>query len=304
MKHILMAVACAAAVSLPDLSQAQTFSGSVTLGYGQGRAPDVSDALATTTLDGRMLYDTGNGLVVAGELSGARVSSDGLLGDLSGSSLGLEATQRLHGGLSLGGYVEQNRLDTAEVEAIKATSFGIEAGYAIGAANLALFVGQSRTNFALLNAVDVRDLGLTVRYAVGDRLSLGAALVNSAVPFLGADIDLRFLGLAATYSMNDRVSLFGGLTEASIQQFGFDVRTLGLGLSYDMSGVVPFDTALSVELARTSIGFVDSTSVDTVRLGLTFPMGGDETRAPLNSVADTVFNPRRNALSQLLLGVF
>ncbi|HSF65689.1 MAG TPA: hypothetical protein VLA78_14970 [Paracoccaceae bacterium] len=294
------------ASTLPGLALAQDFSGAATLGYGLSSVDGTSDDLTSLTLDGRFVYDAGNGLTFGGDLSVARVDVDGVSENLTGSAYGVDVAYRLQNGLSLGAYLERAEIDVSGLGDIAATSFGIEAGYGVGQADIRVFAGRTDTSPELPPGIDVRDLGVTATYAISDRLSLGAALVNTEISGFGDSVDLRFVGVAGAYSLNDQWSFFGGITETSVGVLDADVRTMGLGLSYDMSQLVNFGSVASLELARTrgSVSGFGSADVDTIRLGLTIPLGSGDADVPLNSVADTVFNPRRNALSQGVLAAF
>lgn len=306
MKNRLFWTSALVAAALPGGVLAQQFSGAVTLGYGASDVSDVSEGLDSLTLDGRATFDAGNGLTFGVDVTAGRISLDGVSENIDASAIGVDAAYRLDNGLSLGAYVERAELDVTGLGDVAATSYGVEAGYAVGQAAFAAFVGRTTTDPELPGDIDVTDLGVTASYAVSDRLSLGAAVVNTEISGQGDSVDLRFVGVAGTYGLTDRISVFGGLANTSISGADADVRTLGLGLSYDMSQVFRFGSAMSVELARTrgSIGGLGSAEIDTIRIGLTIPLGGGDADVPLNSVADSILNPRHNALSQTVLAAF
>ena len=81
---------------------------------------------------------------------------------------------------------------------------------------------------------------------------------------------------------------------------------MGIGLGYDLSGWTNMPMVASLELSRSRLSEsgVGSIDVDSVRFGLTLPLGGSSTVAPQNSTAAAAMEPRRNALSTTLLGMY
>jgi len=62
-----------------------------------------------------------------------------------------------------------------------------------------------------------------------------------------------------------------------------------------------FSATVSLEAARTDLAPSD---IDTLRLGLTLPLGKKGPMLPMNSVADSVLNARHGALNAALTSAF
>lgn len=153
--------------------------------------------------------------------------------------------------------------------------------------------------------VDIRNLGITAKYAVQPNFNLGGAFLRSTIDSLGDDVDIDMVGIAATYDISEQFSLFGGISQTSLDTADLEATTIGLGLGYDLAQLTGVSSTVSLEFARTDLSLGgDSLDLDTVRFGLTFPLGGKGTEAPLNSVADSIFNPRRGTLNAALTGAF
>ena len=104
--------------------------------------------------------------------------------------------------------------------------------------------------------------------------------------------------------MTDSFSLFGGVATTAISGTGVDATSFGLGAGYDL-GASLGNSVVSLELGRTNLGTpVGSGHMNTVRLGLTVPLGRSKAAVPQNSVAGAVLNPTKNAVSQTVLTAF
>lgn len=153
--------------------------------------------------------------------------------------------------------------------------------------------------------MDIDNVALTAKYAAMPNLDIGGAFLRATLDVGGTDIDVDMIGLAAAYDINEQFSLFGGVSRTSQDDLDLDVTTMGLGVGYDLSQMTGMASVVSLELARTDLSAMGgSTDLDTVRIGLTLPLGGKGTEAPLNSVADSIFNPRRGAVNAALTGAF
>lgn len=308
MTRISLAVSLVAIVG-PSVAFGQdvTVSGAATLGLGFHDVSDVPQDLRTTSLDGRLGVDFGNGLALGVEAGVIGIDIDDVPFDLNADFIGLRGSYAFGNGMSLGLYHERLTLG-ADVLPIDITlkSTGVSAGYATGDLTLGAFVGQSETSPSLGSDIDFRDAGLNAKYAMMPNLTLGAAFQRTTIDTPGTDVDLDFLGLAAAYSVNDKLSVFGGLSRTSLDIVDLDATTMGLGLGYSLADMIGFNATASMELARTdlSAGGLGAGDLDTVRFGLTVPLGAGSTEAPLNSVADSVFNPRHSAINAGLTSAF
>jgi hypothetical protein len=118
--------------------------------------------------------------------------------------------------------------------------------------------------------------------------------------------NLTSIGIGASHDFGAGITGFGGINRVDFDAANLDTTSYGLGVGYDLSQISSVPGQVSLELARTNLdasigGDVD---VDTVRLGVTIPLGASRSQAPLNSLADSVMTPRHNALSTLFDNVF
>lgn len=294
-------------ISAPTLAAAQdlSYSGALTLGVGFHSVSDVDQDLRTTSLDGRLDFDFGNGFSLGVDAGYLDLDIDEVPADFSAQFIGFDVAYRFANGMSLGAYAEEltASADVLPVD-ISLKSGGITAGYDASGLQLGVFVGQSDTS-PELPGTDFQDLGLTAKYAPMEGLTLGAAFLRTTVDTAGTEVDIDFAGLAATYVINDSFTVFGGVSNTSLDLIDADATTMGLGAGYllPMGGVT---STLSLELTRTDLSAdgIGSGDLDTVRLGLTLPLGGKGSESPLNSVADSVFNPRHSAINAGLTSAF
>jgi hypothetical protein len=149
--------------------------------------------------------------------------------------------------------------------------------------------------------VDVRDYGISARFNASEQFTFGGSLVRSTVSGGGDSIDLDFAGVAAAYRIDPSWTAFGGLTDTNLESIG-SVTTFGLGASYDMSNYMREGSNMSVEVARSKL--TGTGHINTLRIGLSVPIGGTASSVPLNSVADSAMSPRHNALTSAILSAF
>lgn len=284
----------------PSIVAAQEISGGITLGFGQH---DILDqGLDTTTVDGRMTIGFENGVKLGVSAGYLDLGIDGIPGSLNARHLGLDLGYTFGNGVSAGAYVEQltGSVDGLPVD-LKLKSIGTEVGYTTGNLQFGAHIGRSSTSPDL--GVDIDNLGLTARYAPAETLDVAGAFLRATLEGGGTEVDVDMLGLAAIYDINEQFSLFSGVSRTEIEEV--DVTTMGLGVGYDLGSFTGISSTVSLELAQTELSLGGaSEDLDTVRLGLTFPLGGKGSEAPLNSVADSIFNPRRGALNAALTGAF
>lgn len=292
------------AMSTPTLAAAQEISGGVTLGFGDHDISGIDQGMRTTSLDGRMNLAFDNGFTLG--LSGGvmNLGIDDVPVDFDADFIGIDLGYRLDGGLSLGVYAEQL---TASIDGLpfdlSLRSIGGRVDYATGDLVVGAHVGQSSTSPDV--GIDIDNYGLTARYAVQPNFDIAGAFLRANLSSGGESVDADLLGLAAAYDVGDKVSIFGGLSRTNLDIADVDVTTFGLGAGYNLGDMVGVASTVSLELARTDISLGGSSQdIDTVRLGLTFPLGGKGTEAPLNSVADSIFNPRHGAINAALTGAF
>lgn len=295
-------------LSAPSLAAAQDLSGGVTLGFGDHDISEFSQGLSTTTLDGRMKLAFDNGLTLGVSAGYIDVGIDEVPFDFQGDFIGLDLGYRFANGMALGVYVEDLTLSTDALPIdLSLRTVGLSGSYSMEGLEFGAFIGNTTTSpdIGLLLDADVNNFGLTAKYAAMPNLDIAGAFLRATIDTSGTDVDIHLIGLAASYDINEQFSVFGGLSRTSVDLADLDVTTMGLGVGYDLTGMMGMASNVSLELARSDLSLGgDSADLDTIRLGLTFPLGGAGTEAPLNSVADSIFNPRRGALNAALTGAF
>ena len=306
MKTTIYGASCIFALAMPLSAIAQEFQGAVTLGYGMSDVSDISEDIDTLTFDSRLGYDFGNGIRVGADFDSVRGKMDGISQDVTGSVLGVYGAYAFANGATLGVYAEEANLDIDGVTIdLSATSFGLMGGYETATSQFGGFVGKTTTDPDLPAGVDIRDFGLSFRHAASDQFTIGGSFVRSEISGPGGDVDLDFIGVAGAYEINPSWTVFGAISKASLDLVDADLTTFGLGVTYDLSSVFHFGSSVSLELARSdaSLGGLDG-DLDTVRLGFNIPLGAREFNVPMNSVADSVMNPRHSAVSSFVLSAF
>jgi hypothetical protein len=296
--------------AIPGLAQAQdiSFSGAVTAGLGFHDVSDISQGLNTASIDGRLDLDFGNGFSLGIDAGYLNVDIDDVPFDVAADFMALDGTYRFANGLSLGLYHERLSAEADDILPIDISleSTGVAGGYDMEGLSFGAFFGESDTSPALGTDVDIKDFGLTVKYSGTTNLNLGAAFLRTTVDSAGTEVDIDFRGAAATYALNEQFMVFGGLSQTSIDFIDADATTIGLGLGYALPEMGGVNSTLSLELARSdlSVSGTDVGDLDTVRLGFTVPLGGKGSESPLNSVADSIFNPRHSAINAGLTSAF
>jgi predicted porin len=289
-------------ISTPSLVAAQDLSGGVTLGFGEH---DIADqGLSTATLDGRVDFAFANGVTFGVDAGYMDLGIDGAPIDLTANFVGMNLGYRFSNGMSAGVYVEQltGSISLVPID-ISLKSIGAEFGYSMTNLEFGAHIGRTSTSPDI--NIDIDNIGLTAKYTPMENLDIAGAFLRANLSSGGTDIDIDMLGLAAAYDINEQFSVFGGLSRTSISDVDVDFTTMGLGVGYDLSQMTGLASVVSLEVARTEISLGGSSEdLDTVRLGLTFPLGGKGSEAPLNSVADSIFNPRHGAVNAALTGVF
>jgi len=304
MERSFIAVVMTTALA-PFAAQAQDASGAVTLGYGFSDISDGGGDLSSLTLDavGNISFNKNVHLGLHGSFVNA--DPDGA-GDVNIGDLGAKLVYQFQNGVLLGGYLDHASLDIGGgLGDIDATSFGGITGYVSGDFGAEVFVGATETSPDLPSGVDWIDYGATLRYKISPTARVGGHLMWSDISGAGGDVEVDTIGIGGDVAFGAGWAAFGGLNHSSVDLVNTDVTTLGIGVSYDLRQVSAIPGAVSMEVARsrldTPIGDADA---DTIRFGLTFPLGGQENSTPLNSVDRAVIAPRHNSVTTLLNAAF
>lgn len=298
------AAACAL-TALSGLAHAQEFSGAATLGYGHTSISNGGGDANGFTLDGTGTLAFGNGLFLGMDGSFATVDPDGPANDIDTTDLGLDLTYQAASGLTVGGYLDYADIDINLPGGLAAdasvTSYGVKGGYTTASFGAEAHVGLSETSPSLPSGVDWTDYGLNLRYRPSERTQIGGHWVNTHLSGPGGSTDITSLGLGASHGFGMGWSAFAGLNWLDLDAANSDVTTFGLGVGYDLSQVTSVPAQLSLELARSNLDTpAGDAHADTIRLGVTLPLGDRGTSAPLNSVSRGVIAPRHNAISTLV----
>lgn len=301
MRVRVLLVSSALVALSPVVAAAQEYSGGVTLGYGHTDVSDSDTDANILTLDGRFGVDLGNGLRFGADISGANVDIDGAADDLDQSVVGIYGAYGFANGTSAGLYVERADVD----DDLTLTSYGLMLGYEAEGAALGGFYGESDTDPALPNGGDVQDYGVTFRYTGAEGYTVGASALRTEISSNGRELNYDFAGIAGSYAVAPSWTLFGGLSDISLDELELDVTTLGLGVSYDLSAVSRANASVSLEVARSETEVSGLEGDETsVRLGLSIPLGSRGFVVPMNSVADSVLNPRHSAMSTSMMSAY
>ncbi len=295
-------------LSAPGIAAAQDISGGVTLGFGEHDISDISQGLSTTSLDGRVKLAFENGMTLGVSAGYIDVGIDDVPFDLQGNFVGLDIGYRFSNRMALGVFAEELTLGTDALPVdLSLRTIGLSGSYSMEGLELGGFIGNTTTSpdIGLVLDADIDNIGLTAKYAALPNLDIAGALLRATIDTPDTDVDIDLIGLAARYDINEQFSVFGGVSRTSVDLADLDVTTMGLGVGYDLTAMAGMASTVSLELARTDLSQDGSSGdLDTIRLGLTLPLGGVGTEAPLNSVADSIFNARRGALNAALTGAF
>lgn len=296
---------------------AQDFSGAVTLGYSHTKQSELDATLNGLTLDGRLAFNMGNGVTFGVRYDAFNLNTANQPIDINGNFVGLNVNYDVSDAFSAKVFLEDAAIGAklgpaslTDIASIK--SFGIEGHYKTGGMDFGAFYAQNKLGgaaglIAAMGDLDVSSFGLSAKYDAADNFVVGGSFMRThidvgAVP--GADADIDYIGIAAAYGINDQFSVFGGLSQTKQSEAELKVNTIALGGSYDLTDRAGFPLIASLELARTTLKqptMPISPDVDSIRLGLTMPLGKGSVKAPLNSTADSILNPSHDVISQTFL---
>lgn len=312
----ISALAFSVAFVSPMAATAQDFSGAVTLGYSHTKQSDLDVSLNGATIDGRLNFNLGGGASLGLRYDSFLLNVAGADLDISGNLIGLDVNYDVSEAFSAKVFMDHAEIG-GESMGVKLSglasikSFGIEGHYKTGALDFGAFYAKNEIGglVGLLLAgadLSVDTLGLTAKYEPSQDLVVGGTIMRTTLDIgvIPAKADIDYLGVAAAYGISDQFSVFGGLSQTRQSDMGLKLNTIALGGSYDLSDRAGFPLIASLELSRTtlksSFGGLEP-DVDSIRLGITMPLGKGSAKAPLNSTADAILNPSHDVLSQSLL---
>jgi hypothetical protein len=283
--------------TVPVAVQAQSITGGLTLSY----TTQESDGLEqdTTGLDGRMRVALDNGFSFGLQLGQSTTSTDGTPLELEGEFYALEGGYRFANGIRVGAFAERLTIGFNLIPTdISLDTDGVALGYDANGFDVEAFVGTTSTN--LLSTLDVDNYGIIATYTGTPGLEVGGAFLRARLSSGGVSENIDFKGIAATHVFKESYMVFGGFAKSDFF-IGDSLDSMGVGVAYDTGALVGFSSTLSLELARTDLGGDD---IDTVRFGLTVPLGKKGPMLPMNSVADSILNPRHGAFNAGITAAF
>lgn len=316
MTKVSRLVLAGALTSIGAAASAQTaLDATFSLGYSNSSS-DIAD-YSTTSLGIATDIRLTDAFSIEADLDFARLDLDDVAGTDVDESLDLQRfalapRYRLENGLVLGAYVQRASLDIDELvggsDDLEADSYGLTLGYEAGGLGVEGYVGQTDTDPELPD-VDITDLGFRADYEMSDDLSVAGLFARTTLDEEGGsgEVDLDTLGVAGAYDITPAFSVFGGLGSFDASGTPFAGSSMALGVSYDLNNVGQLPpVTVSLELARTTVEIGASSEaedeIDTIRLGLSIPLGEGASDVPLNSATSSFGGDDRTALPSAIFG--
>ncbi|MBN8630986.1 MAG: hypothetical protein J0L76_09055 [Rhodobacterales bacterium] len=286
----------------PGLAFAQTITGGLTLSYGNIDGGFGGSDINARGLDGRMKVDFGNGATIGVQVGKIDMPISGTPVSLEGEFIGLDAGYRFAGGFRVGAYADRLTMgvDLSPVDITLKTN-GLSLGYEGQGFDVEAFVGKTSISPPIFSA-DIDNKGITASYTGMPGLDVGATWLRAELTSGAMSENIDFSGVAASYVFGESFIAFGGVSQADFFISSASLDTMGLGLGYDLGATTGFAATVSLEVARTDLG--SSEDIETVRLGLTVPLGAKGPALPMNSVADSILNPRHGAFNAAMTAAF
>lgn len=290
----------------PVTATAMEWTNTITVGAGFGTLSGGGGDVTTYSLDFSGAADFGNGLHVNYDLGfiGADFPTLGFNADTL-SGMIAPRYQFSEVPVSVGAYVDYGELGISGLGSnLSATSYGATLGYEAETWRATAFLGTTDTDPALPAGTSVTDFGLMIGVEASDRMSFAANAVRSQINSGGTSVDIDIVEVGGTYQVTNNIDLFAGISRASAIGI-LDISTYGLGASYFFGDMVGIPLTASVEVARSELDvIVPLVTMDTVRFGLTMPIGKGGAKLPLNSLAGAIQNGRHSAATQSILSAF
>ena len=292
---------------LPAMTQAAEWGGMVTLGFSKTDVSGTPVDVTTTTLDFNGVYDFQNGFSMGFDagLAFGDISNGGPDVDLT--YFALNGEYKLQNGVTFGGYFERGSVDDGGVLIGNSSirSYGLTVGYETDQLDTEVYFGKSETSPSLPAGVDIKDYGVRVGYQLSPQAFAVGALGRSEISGLGPKLDLDMIALGGGYAFSNQFSAYGGIQRVSVDVANLDATTFGLGVAYSPSAISNMPMVFSLELARTRLDAGGpTTDLDTIRLGVSLPLGKAGGDVPANSVVNNIAKGGHNVLTSGILGAF
>ena len=284
-------------LSASQAAQAQDVYGVVSLSYGENQFANSGVQMDEFNLQGRVRRQMGNGLSFGLQAGTEQTYAAATTGnELSNQSLGGDVSYGLGNGTSVGAFAEESRISGSGLTLLSTSAIGLTAGYADAGYSVKGFLGSSMVENA--PSVDITAMGANASYAVTPEFTFGASLSQHSVSSGSSSNTISTYGIAAVYQATPAFGLHGGMTQIDSAQ-GTSVTEMGLGASYNVNagGQMPILGTLEL-IGNSYASTATSYSVDTVRLGVTLPIGpaARKVSVPIHSVTDKVFQPIHNVI--------
>lgn len=304
MKSITPIILGAVVTALPVAAMAQDVTGGATLGFGSISGPDGFPDVTTRALDGAIGLDYDNGLRLGASASSVRADLSGIEEDISANVFGLTAGASFSNFWNAGVYYEYGKIGIVSLLEASIDSYGLFLGYDSDLMGFEVFAGTTDSYLLSGTGVDWADVGASASFKMGANSKIGGHVVRSRLSGGGDEVDLTTMGLGGSYGFGNGLVGYAGVTHGQIDDLVGDLTTVGLGVGYDLSDTANFPAMLSFEVARSRLDDgVDNVDLDTIRFGVTLPLGGGKA-VPMNSVAANAMSPNRTALSTAIVGAF
>ncbi len=290
--------ACAL-LAAPGAGLAQDFAGATTLGYGYSSVSNGRPDVNTYTLDGAgtLAFQNGFSLDVDGSFHHANPKRGSNAGVLDAGGV---LNYRFLNGPVVGAYLEYASLDGNGVLSrnINATSYGLTGGYEGQLVQAKLFYGGTDASAIVGAASDWTDYGLNVAFTPTQYTTVAGHWMRSDIDTPAFETGASSFGVGADHDFGRGFTGFGGISRLNFDALDIHATSYGLGVGYDLSQIARVPAQISLELARTTINPAGrNTDIDSIRLGVTIPLGVQNAATPLNSAANNAMSPRHNAVS-------
>ena len=281
------------------------FDSTVTLGYSNSSS-DVGDYSSVSL--GIANEIRLNNVTIDADIDFARLDPDDTSAELDLRRFALAPRYRFDNGLVLGAYFQRVTAELDDAGFLTgldgdADSYGLILGYETENLTVEASIGETETDPDAPNT-DITDFGVTADYDASDRLSVAGLLARTTVDAPGGDVDADAIGIAASYDVTEAFQVFGGYGNLDVSDSDADGDSIAIGVGYDLGGMGELPpVTVSLELARTTLDAGgQSEDIDTVRLGLSIPIGEGVSDVPLNSAASSFGGSDRTAVPSALFG--
>lgn len=284
-------LAAAALLALPSMAAAE-ISGAATVGLGRSTVDGASEEINEYSLDFDFNY-AGTGNLSFGASGGFRRLDVGGGDEIDITRINLEGIYSLNNGFSVGAYLARVGLGVGGSDE-DINAYGLLFGFGGSEFEGELALGQVE-----IDGQDANEVSFFGRYNLSQQTQL-----LGEVGFMREDgAGFNLYGLGVNHAINDQFGVYGALRRAeTTDDGGFEATEFSIGVDYRLDAISSVGALLSLELARNNFdtGGGGDLNVNTVRLGVTLPLGGNGSKAlPLNSGASSLMGNTRSTLQRV-----